>query len=141
MTRRDKDKPPRSGMKWSQKYRMWVDADDRSEDRRAMDEAILRGAENHRERIETVLCTVRDREGPQAAAVEEAAIRQAELLLRSLIQARERAGISQAEVARRMGVPQPAIARLEGGAHSPTLSTLARYASAIGVQLEIRQPA
>jgi transcriptional regulator with XRE-family HTH domain len=74
-------------------------------------------------------------------AVEEAATRQAELLLRSLIQARERAGISQAEVARRMGVPQPAIVRLEAGTHSPTLSTLARYASAIGVQLDIRQPA
>ena len=141
MTRRDKDKPPRPGMKWSQKYRMWVDADDRSEDRHAMDEAILREAEKDRERIEDVLRTVRDGEGPQSAAVEEAATRQAQLLLRSLIQARERAGISQAEVARRMGVPQPAIVRLEAGTHSPTLSTLARYASAIGVQLDIRQPA
>jgi hypothetical protein len=40
-----------------------------------------------------------------------------------------------------MGVPQPAIVRLEAGTHSPTLTTLARYASAIGVDLDVRQPA
>ena len=38
------------------------------------------------------------------------------------------------------GVPQAAIVRLEAETHSPTLSTLARYASAIGVDLHIRQP-
>jgi transcriptional regulator with XRE-family HTH domain len=40
-----------------------------------------------------------------------------------------------------MGVPQPAIVRLEAGTHSPTLTTLARYAGAIGVDLDVRQPA
>jgi DNA-binding XRE family transcriptional regulator len=141
MTRREKGKPPSPGMKWSGKHGLWVDPDNRSEEQRAKDEAILQEAEDDRERIEAVLRTVREGEGPQSAAVKEAAIRQAELVLRSLIQAREKAGISQAEVARRMGVPQPAIVRLEAGTHSPTLSTLARYASAIGVHLEIRQPA
>ena len=141
MTRRDKDKPPRPGMVWSEKHQMWVDADSRSEEQRSKDDQILREVENDRERIEAVLRTVREGEAPQSAVVAEAATRQAELVLRSLIQARERAGISQAEVARRMGIQQPAIVRLEAGTHSPTLSTLARYASAVGVQLEIRQPA
>ena len=76
MTRRDKNKPPRPDMKWSLKHRMWVDADNRSEEQCAKDEAILREAENDRERIEAVLRTVREGEGPQSAAVEEAAIRQ-----------------------------------------------------------------
>ena len=52
-----------------------------------------------------------------------------------------RAGLSQSDVARRMGVPQPAVARLEAGTHSPTLTTIARYSSAVGVALEVRQPA
>lgn len=61
-------------------------------------------------------------------------------LLRSMIEARQRAGISQTEVARRMGTQPPAIARLESfnGHHSPSLKTLTRYAQAVGCRLEIR---
>jgi DNA-binding XRE family transcriptional regulator len=43
-----------------------------------------------------------------------------------------RGKIAQAEVARRMGTTQSVIARLESGKVDPTLSTLERYASALG---------
>jgi len=43
------------------------------------------------------------------------------------------AGLTQAELARRTGIQRPNIARLESGRHTPSLETLARLASAIGV--------
>lgn len=51
--------------------------------------------------------------------------------------ARERAGLSQAELARRAGTSQPAIARLESGAVSPTVETLERVLAAAGTTLEL----
>ena len=63
-------------------------------------------------------------------------------LLDVLLRARRRAGLSQAEVAARMGTKAPAVARLEAGGgsrgHSPSLSTLRKYAAAVGCRLEIR---
>lgn len=49
--------------------------------------------------------------------------------------ARERAGLSQAALAARAGTSQPAIARLEAGAASPTVATLARILEAAGFRL------
>ena len=47
-------------------------------------------------------------------------------------------GISQAELAKRIGVSQPAIARLESGrVKNLTIKTLARYAAALGGQVRI----
>lgn len=43
------------------------------------------------------------------------------------------AGLTQAELARRTGIHRPNIARVEAGRHTPSLETLARIASAIGV--------
>jgi DNA-binding XRE family transcriptional regulator len=139
MNRRERSKPPRPGMKWSDKHRMWLDADTRSPERRRKDEEISSDAEADRERIDPILRNAR--EAGDAFTVDEASAILATKLLRSLIAARIKAGFSQAEVARRMGIPQPAIVRLEAGTHSPTLTTLARYASAIGVDLDVRQPA
>jgi HTH-type transcriptional regulator / antitoxin HipB len=48
---------------------------------------------------------------------------------------REARGISQAELGRRIGSTQPAIARLEAGRVSPTLETLDRVAAALGAEL------
>jgi transcriptional regulator with XRE-family HTH domain len=45
-------------------------------------------------------------------------------------------GLSQTEVAARMGTSQSAVARLEAGDGDIRLSTLARYAAAIGVELK-----
>ena len=62
-------------------------------------------------------------------------------LFDALVEARKAAGLSQAEVAQRMGTKAPAIARMESsggkGKPSPSLKTLRRYAKAIGCKLEI----
>jgi DNA-binding XRE family transcriptional regulator len=63
-------------------------------------------------------------------------------LLDELLKARRRAGLTQAEVAARMGTKTPAVARLEAGGgsqrHSPSVTTLRKYAAAVGCRLEIR---
>lgn len=56
---------------------------------------------------------------------------------RALIKARTRAGLSQAEVARRMGTTQSAVARLESGLRSPTTKTLGLYAKATRSRLKV----
>jgi transcriptional regulator with XRE-family HTH domain len=53
-------------------------------------------------------------------------------------QLRERAGLSQQELAVRSGTSQPAIARLESGRSVPSLATLQRLAAAAGFVLDIR---
>jgi DNA-binding XRE family transcriptional regulator len=47
-------------------------------------------------------------------------------------------GLSQAELAQRVGTKQPSIARLESGRDEPTLSLLRRVAEALGARLEVR---
>ena len=46
-------------------------------------------------------------------------------------------GLSQAELARMIGMRQPNIARLESGEHEPSLSTLARLSSVLGVDFSV----
>lgn len=58
-------------------------------------------------------------------------------VIEALIRARTKAQLSQAELARRIGTTQSAIARLEGGGVSPSLSTLRRYAKATGTRLHV----
>lgn len=57
-------------------------------------------------------------------------------MLRSLIDLRERQRVSQEEVARRLGVSQPAIAAFERYDNDPKLSTIRRYAHAIGALID-----
>ena len=63
-------------------------------------------------------------------------------LFEELLKARTVAGLTQAQVAERMGTKTPAIARLESGGgnkkHSPSLSTLQKYAQAVGCHVEIK---
>lgn len=62
-------------------------------------------------------------------------------LLRDMIKARNSAGLSQSDVAKKMGTKQSAVARIEGAGqprHSPSLTTLRRYAEAVGCHLEIK---
>ena len=56
------------------------------------------------------------------------------------LKVRAAAGLTQAEVALRMGTTQSAIARLESGKGkgSPSLATLQKYARALGYRLEFR---
>lgn len=62
-------------------------------------------------------------------------------LLQQMLRARQQAGLSQAQVAERMGTKPSAIARLESslssGRHSPSIATLRKYAEAVGCHLEI----
>jgi predicted transcriptional regulator len=53
-------------------------------------------------------------------------------LIEELVQARRDSELSQAEIAARMGTSQPAVARLESGDLDARLSTLERYAAALG---------
>jgi len=56
-------------------------------------------------------------------------------LVADLTTQRRSAGLSQTEVAARMGTSQSAVARLEAGDTDVRVSTLERYAAAIGSQL------
>jgi transcriptional regulator with XRE-family HTH domain len=58
-------------------------------------------------------------------------------LASQLIEARSRAGLTQAEVAERMGTSQSTVARLESGGAKPSLSTLKRFAKATGARVRI----
>jgi len=56
-----------------------------------------------------------------------------------LLKARTRAGLTQDVVAERMGTTKSAISRLEtAGKHTPSLSTLRRYALAVGCELQVK---
>jgi len=55
----------------------------------------------------------------------------------ALISARARAGLSQAQLAKRMKTTQSAIARLESGRAKPSTRTLQRFAEATGHRLKI----
>lgn len=63
-------------------------------------------------------------------------------LLDLLLRARHDAGLTQAQVAERMGTQPPAVARLERalatGKHSPSLATLRKYAEACGKELVLQ---
>ena len=59
-------------------------------------------------------------------------------LAKAVIAARNRAGLTQTELARKMGTTQPVVARMEGGRIQPSLRTLQRLAQATGSRLAIR---
>jgi transcriptional regulator with XRE-family HTH domain len=59
-------------------------------------------------------------------------------LAKAVIAARNRAGLTQTELARKMGTTQPVVARMEGGRIQPSLRTLQRLAQATGSRLLIR---
>ena len=55
----------------------------------------------------------------------------------ALIGARVDAGLTQAELAERVGTKQSAIARLEGGSAKPSFDMLRRLATALDVSFEV----
>jgi ribosome-binding protein aMBF1 (putative translation factor) len=60
-------------------------------------------------------------------------------VLKAMIKGREKTGISQAELARRVGTKQSVISRLERGAFSKaTLETIKKMADALDMRLEIK---
>ena len=68
--------------------------------------------------------------------------REESALLDLLLKARHAAGLTQAQVAERMGTQPPSVARLERslatGKHSPSLATLRKYVEACGKELVLR---
>ena len=71
-----------------------------------------------------------------AAAPPDSGGREGEFIAR-LVRRRVASGLSQAEVARRMQTSQSAVARLESRHHDAQLSTLMRYAEALGLSLDL----
>jgi transcriptional regulator with XRE-family HTH domain len=64
-------------------------------------------------------------------------------LLDEILQARAASGLTQAQLAERIGTTQSAVARMEnalanGRRHSPTIATLRRYAAALGYRVQVR---
>ena len=59
-------------------------------------------------------------------------------LVKELVEARRERGLSQTEIAARMGTSQSAVARLERGDIDVRLSTVERYAAAVGRTVDWR---
>ncbi|HJV64576.1 MAG TPA: helix-turn-helix transcriptional regulator [Geomonas sp.] len=60
-------------------------------------------------------------------------------LIHELLSARARSGLTQEAVAELMGTTKSAVSRLEtAGKHAPSLTTLKKYAKAVGCRLEIK---
>jgi transcriptional regulator with XRE-family HTH domain len=55
-----------------------------------------------------------------------------------LQEARRRSGLTQVELARRAGVPQSTVAKIERGRRDPSLSTLERLVRAAGLELRVQ---
>ena len=76
---------------------------------------------------------------PGVRAEVERIEREESALLDALLKARQEAGLTQAQVAERMGTQAPAVARLERalatGKHSPSVATLRKYVKACGRRL------
>lgn len=59
-------------------------------------------------------------------------------LISAMLDARNKKGMTQADIAKRAGTTQSAIARFESGRTNPTLDFATRLSSALGAKLEIR---
>lgn len=87
---------------------------------------------NHEEFLREELKDEEFRKGYEALAPTYA-------LIRELLLARQQAGMTQEAVAEKIGTTKSAVSRLESaGKHVPSLSTLRKYAEAVGCELEIK---
>jgi predicted transcriptional regulator len=78
-------------------------------------------------------------ERPRRRSRALAADRTLQALVGDLVAARTAAGMTQEDVAARMWTTKSSISRLESGSHTrPTLSTIEKYALAVGALVEIR---
>jgi transcriptional regulator with XRE-family HTH domain len=60
-------------------------------------------------------------------------------LVREMLTARSRSGLTQEAVAELMGTTKSAVSRLESaGRHAPSITTLKKYARAVGCDLQIK---
>jgi ribosome-binding protein aMBF1 (putative translation factor) len=91
--------------------------------------------DDDRDHVEDLIAelTAQDLEFPAALAAAE----ERRALMKRLQAARKAARLSRAAVAARMGTSESAVARMEGGALDARISTVARFAAAVGARLEI----
>ena len=79
---------------------------------------------------------------PGVKAEVERIEREEAVLLDTLLKARRDAGLTQAQVAERMGTQAPAVVRLERslatGKHSPSIATVRKYVKACGKKLVLQ---
>lgn len=97
---------------------------------------LLLNVQTHDQLVKKLLRRPGVRAGVERIEREEGA------LLDALLKARQDAGLTQAQVAERMGTHAPAVARLERslatGKHSPSIATVRRYVKACGKKLVLR---
>ncbi len=89
----------------------------------------------HNEMVERML------ENPEVKAAYDAQEPEFELL-DEFLKARQETGLTQEDIAARMGTTRSAVSRIENGGgtkkHSPSIATLRRYADAVGCKLQIK---
>jgi DNA-binding XRE family transcriptional regulator len=80
--------------------------------------------------------------GKPGVAEAYAALEEEYALIEAFIEARKSLGLTQDIIAKRMGTTRSAVSRLEAALgdrrHSPSLTTLRKYAKACGKRLEVR---
>jgi DNA-binding XRE family transcriptional regulator len=60
-------------------------------------------------------------------------------LIRELLLTRQHSGLTQEAIAKKIGTTKSAVFRLEsGGKHIPSITTLRKYAEAVGCELQIK---
>lgn len=59
-------------------------------------------------------------------------------IIRQIIDKRLKRGISQKDLAKKIGTKQSAISRFESGRYNPTLSFLSKISEALGSKLEVK---
>ena len=79
---------------------------------------------------------------PEVMAEYERLNREEFAILDEILAARREAGLTQAQVAEKMGTKAPAVATRQeasvaSGKHSPSIETLRKYAHALGKRLEV----
>ena len=110
----------------------WLDASARRSESRAWGPPELKMAVRKRKTISEYIA---ERRGRDADFAEEFDKLQ---LARQMKDLREKAGLSQAELAARIGTQAPGIARLESGRFAPRLDVLHRIAAALGKRVRIQ---
>lgn len=68
---------------------------------------------------------------------DEAVIKAEEELIRAMVEAREKKGLTQSQLAERCRIKQPVVARMESGTHSPRVNSLLKILISLGYKLKI----
>ena len=73
-----------------------------------------------------------------AEAIQKITLEKSSKVIEDLVEERRRQGLTQQDLADMTGILAPILARLESGKRVPTLVVLQKYASALGMHIEIK---